>query len=319
LGPAPLQDLEWDWDREHRLEGKLMGNRSKYRRLPDLYIRGKELVFKDEAEGDVVMWLQVLNPFEAQECRNDAQVARSRLTMALRTEGSKEYDTLKGQFVMRTTEVVIEELISAKQTGWFMEAQHALDVDPDWTERMEAMRSADIAPAAPLSEDEQALLAKLNVEYMDELNKRIAEERDYYKQSLERMSTEDLLEEYLDTYIGRRGDNTALIEYNLTELVMGCRVCEAVPDEEGYFGPDAHKGCNHKERVFETREEVRELPEEMQIMLRTAFDDLAMSARDAKSSGSKASSSDSSPVPDPQEGSTPSTSPEPVPSMAPGT
>lgn len=296
-----------------------MGNRSKYRRLPDLYIRGKELVFKDEDDADVVMWLQVLNPFESQECRNDAQTARARLVMALRDEGSREHDQLRGQYLQRGTEAAIEDLLTAKQAVWFIEATHAVEVDPEWAERMEVMRGTDIAPAEPISDDERSLLAKLNTEYMTEVSKRVNDERDYYRESLQRMDEAGLLLEYVDVWVSRRGDNIALIEYNLSEVAYGTRICDAVPDDEGQFSKASHAGCNHVERVYESRDEVRTLPEEMQRMLREAFDDLAMSARDAKNLGSKATSSDSSPVPAQQEDSTVSTSPTPALSTVPGT
>lgn len=295
-----------------------MGNRSKYRRLPELYIRGGELVF-DTEDGPLVMWLQVLNPFEAQECRNDAQTARARLAMALKRPGSGEHDQMESAFVVRGRIVTIEDMLSAKQTGWFIEATHNIEVDADWQERMEVLRSGDVTPGSPLSSEEQKLLADLNVEYMQEIDRRTSEDAAYYRETLTRMTDVELMDEYLDVYISRRGDNIALVEYNLSEILYGTRVCEAVPGPDGTFNASSHEGCRHKDRVWESREEVRELPTEMQRLLREKFDDLAMSARDAKSSGSKASSSDSSPVPAPQEVLSPSTGQDLALSTAPGT
>ncbi len=58
--------------------------RAKYRRVP-LYTVGTELVLKD----GTVLWLQVMNPFERDEAQRDAQLARTRLVMALKGEPAR--------------------------------------------------------------------------------------------------------------------------------------------------------------------------------------------------------------------------------------
>jgi len=285
-----------------------MGNRSKYRRLPDLFVVGKEVVFKDDSGEDVVMWLQVLNPWEVQEARNDAQGARGRVVMAVKDIGSREFDAIKGAFLRRSKDSAIQEILSAKYSEWFMQATNAIDSDPEWQERMEVIRTADQTQPASMSEEETALLAKLNVEYMAAINKHIEDESDYYKGHLERMTQEELLEEYTELWLDRRGNTVAITEYGISEIFYGARVCDAKPDEEGKFTKASHAECNgHKEKVFESREEVRVLPEEMFTVIREGFDDLAMSVRDAKNSARQGSSSDSSPLPSKEEESTPST------------
>ncbi len=59
--------------------------RAKYRRVPEPYTVGTELVLKD----GVVLWLQVMNPFERDEAQRDAQLARTRLVMALSTSARR--------------------------------------------------------------------------------------------------------------------------------------------------------------------------------------------------------------------------------------
>ena len=88
--------------------------------------------------------------------------------------------------------------------------------------------------------------------------------------------------------------------------------------EDGSFGKASHKECDHSEKVYESLEEVRVLPEQLFNQLRDGFDALAMSVRDAKNSDRQGSSSDSSPLPSKEEESTPST-PDGVLSTAPGT
>lgn len=292
-----------------------MGNRSKYKKLTDLYTPGKEVVFED----GTVMWLQVMNPFEVDDARKDAQAARGRLTNALKAIGSQDFDAVMGSFLARGKENAISDLVNAKSLEWYIKAQQEIEVDPEWTERMAIIeRTSEESVAVGLEPAEKEYLATINNEWLAEIDKRLREEQEYQRGHWERMSEAELLEEYREVYLDKRGNDLAVREYNLTEMYYGCRVCDAAPDEDGHFSADAHKACNHKERVFETKEEVRELPEELVVQIRTGFDALSMSVRDARFSRRQGSSSDSSPLPSEAEASTLSI-PDETPASAPGT
>lgn len=86
-------------------------SRSKYRRLPDLYTVGTELVLKD----GTVLWMQVLNPFEQDEAKLDAQAARARLVLALKTDAATaERDTVRGWFLEDGHDTAVQRLVDGK-------------------------------------------------------------------------------------------------------------------------------------------------------------------------------------------------------------
>lgn len=279
-----------------------MGARSKYRKLADLYVRGKELVFDD----GTVMWVQVLNDFERAECRRAAQAERGKLVMALRELDTPEWRQLQGAFYSQTRDLTIDELVNGRLAEWYVKVADAVQNDPDWAERMEILRRAEELTALPEEDPQRQLLDKLNREWVDEIEKRLKEERDFYTESLTSFTEDELLVEFKERWLERRGTALALTEYNLNEIFHVARVCEAtVPDEDEPFD---HAGCNgHTMRAFESLAEARDLPDEMVIKIRATLDLMAMTERDARFSDRSRSSSSPSPGPEQQAESAPST------------
>lgn len=279
-----------------------MGARSKYRKLADLYVRGKELVFDD----GTVMWVQVLNDFERAECRRAAQAERGKLVMALRAIDTPEWQQLQGAFYSQTRDLTIEELVNGRLAEWYVKVSDAIQNDPDWAERMEILRRAEEITALPEEDPQRQLMDKLNREWIDEVNKRLQEEREFYTDSLTEYTEDELLGEYKERWIERRGTALALAEYNLNEVFHVARVCEAVvPDEGEAFD---HSGCNgHAMRAFESLAETRDLPDELVHKIRGVLELMAMSERDARFSDRSRSSSSPSPGPEQQAESAPST------------
>lgn len=291
--------------------------KGKYKKLSDLYTTGTELVFTDEDGNLTVMWLQVMNPFEVDDARKDAQAARGRLTNALKTVGSLDYDAALGTFLSRGKEAAVTDLVNSKSLDWYVKAQNDIEVDPDWKERMTIMQRSVGDNAEALSDEEKAYLNEINGEWLAELDKRLREEQEYNSGRWNRMSDEDLIEDYREIYLERRGNDIAVAEYNITEMFYGCRMCDAVP-VEGFFSKDAHVSCNHKEQVYDSKLEVRQLPDLLVTRLRDAFDGLALSVRDARFSPRQGSSSGSSPLPSEEAVSTVSIQ-DATPESAPGT
>jgi hypothetical protein len=96
-----------------------------------------------------------------------------------------------------------------------------------------------------------------------------------------------------------------LAEYRLHQLLYGVRWCNATDHGAHTW---THENCDgHGERVFLTKEEVHQAPEELVALLMDAADDVEMTAREAKNSDRQGSSSDSSPLPSGAEASTAST------------
>lgn len=285
--------------------------RAKYKRVPDLYVAGTEVVLKDGQ----VMWMQVLNPFEAEEARHDAQVARSRLVMALKEHGSDEMNFIKAALLQDGLDGARERVVASKSSNRILKIVEGLKNDPEWTERLEILDRTDQADR-PLEEAEQRLLSDLQHQYVTEVSKRMADEEEYLRQQYANADEATLITEYEKLYLERRGADLATAEYRIVEIWYGARVCEGVQDAAGDWNHDACEG--HQLRVFETKAEVRSLPEDLGDLLGEVYNNLSMSIRDAKDLDRLASSSVSSRQPSAEAVSTPST-PAETPSAALGT
>lgn len=297
--------------------GGLVGNKSRYKRVVDLYTQGTEVVLRD----GTVAWLQVLSPFEIDDARHDAQVARSRLLLALKEMGSPEQDAARGAFLTESREEAIELLIAARGAEWSAKVYQEIRDDPDWAERMKLLDEADaiVGEGEPA---ERELLAKINTEYIGEYQRRLDAEAANERRLLEPLGENDLLERYMEHYRKHRGNIVALAEYQVAELMYAARVCEATTPADGETWD--HDGCaGHRERIYdgdprEAKAEIRALPEELQELYFDRMRELNMSVREAKNSDRQGSSSASSPLPATEGESTPST-PTETPVGAPGT
>lgn len=285
-------------------------SRAKYRRLPELYVAGTELVLKDGA----VMWLQVLNPFQTEEARHDAQVARSRLVMALKEHGSAEMAFVEAALWQDGEAGARARLVEDKCNEAIAKIVNDIRDDPDWKERLDIMDRSD--DTATLEDSEKALLTEIQLAYVGAIQKAMDSERDYFTSKYSDADRQTLLDEYSKIYIDRRGAELATAEYRVVEIWYGARVCEGTHDESGTWDHSACEG--HQVQVFESKAEVRQLPTDLSDLLSTAYDELSMSIRDAKDLDRLASSSDSSRQPSAAEESTPSTQ-EATPSAPPGT
>lgn len=286
-------------------------SRSKYKRLPDLYVVGTELVLKD----DVVLWIQVPNPFQVDEARHDAQVARSRLVMALKSEhASDERIKVEASLHSDGHDAAVERLVDAKVGEKILAVIENIKDDPAWKERLEIQERSEDIRATPVDQAELALLQQIEQEYVAEVMLRQSAERDYYTQHYNGFDDKALTDAYIEWYVERRGSTVAMAEYALTEAWYGSRVCEGVLTD----GLWDHSACeHHQELAFETKAEVRALPEDLQQLIADALRGLNMTVREAKNSVRQESSSASSPLPSEPEASTPST-PAEIPVGVPG-
>jgi hypothetical protein len=289
-----------------------MALKQRFRRLTDLFVRGKAVAMPDGTH----LWVQVINSFERDECISDAQVARSRIVLALKEDG-RERVKVEGRLAELGKDVMALDLAQAKAEGKTPEFADEMRVDPEWKERMELVMRTDFDQAAkPPTEEENLLMAKTNAEVLAEFAQREKDEIAFLERKYLRLNDEDFISEWVDAWLERRGGDLATAEYRLTELWYASRFCEANVGDDGELD---HNPCNgHRERVFESKADARSAPEELQDLLRAALDEVNLTGRDPKDSDSPPSSSDSLPTPNEPAESTPSTSTQ-TPATAPGT
>src|SRR3954468_15981341 len=287
-------------------------DRRKYRRTTDLYVEGREWVLKD----GMVIWLQVMNPFELEEARHDAQVARGRVAMALKgPEGGDERDKVVAQFYVDGREFAIERLADAKAGMTLPKGVDSIHDDPEWKERLEILDRTESTSQQRVTEAEQQLLGRINQEYIDEVQDRVKQERTEFIAEFELHDEAHLLEAYIDQWLERRGGEVGQNEFNLSECTYAARACGGEFDGETW---DHSKCEGHRLRIWESKDELLAEPGVFQEELFEQMRLLNMSVREAKNSDRQGSSSDSSPLPSAPEESTASTS-EAVLEQAPGT
>lgn len=289
----------------------MSAKRDKYKRLEQLYVVGKELVFED----GTVMWVQVMNPLQLDEARTDAQTARARMMLALKEIGSPEQAKSLAAFTQLSREEATNVIVNFKWQDWFTKANTRLRDEEDWVEKVAIMdRSPEMTTRAP-DDPERLLVEKIHLEYIEEVQKRMEDDEAFEREQLAGMADEEFQEEYLTCYRTRMADAAANVEYAVTEAWYCARACEGVEKEPTVWD---HSKCErHMEQVWETKEELRAAPEKIQTLLKALIEELSMSVRDAKNSDSTTSSSASSVLPSEPEASTPSTQGE-TPSSAPG-
>lgn len=250
--------------------------RSKYKKVVDLYQLGTEVVFED----GTVMYLQAMNPFEVDEARYAASVAKARLALTVKHVGSEEYDLVLSNVEANGSESAINDLIANRTNETFLKALAEVQDDDDWKERWSIIdRSSDI-DKLPEGHPERDMLAAITEEFFAEVTLRRDNLLDSYRYDLDQLTVDELIDAYADEWINKRGQARALDAYNVIEILMGARCCEAVKPNVGE--PFNHHNCDHSVTAFESIEEVQSLPKEMFQIIREGFDRTSMSVREAK-------------------------------------
>jgi hypothetical protein len=288
-----------------------MPDRSRYVRLEALFRRGKTIEFSN----GTLMWVQVMNPLEADNAREEASTARARIVLALKEFGSDEQSKALYEFSQLPRKSAVEAIVNSQQTRWLAQADDKLRDDPDWKERMEIFDRRDALEGRPVEDSERQLLEKITSDYLAEIYRRVGEDADFERERLEGAPEEEVRERWMELYRERRGEQAAFMEQQITAAWYGARVCEARKltegevvnaddvDSDGWY----HGSCaGHQMRVYETKADYKAAALEIQNAVMGALVDLNLSIRDTKNSDSAATSSESLAQQEQPEESTPS-------------
>lgn len=265
---------------------------TRFRRLTELFVLGKELLLPD----GTYLWIQVINSYQRDECLHDAQVARARMTLALKGHGDERLK-VEARFLEKGAEQMIDDLAQSQAAEKVSDFMDELRDEEEWKERMEVLLRTDAEEAArPLTPAETDLLITINSDVLAELRKREEDEAEFLRRKYRGMSDEDMLETYVDLWLEKRGGEIANDEFRLAEMAYAVRVCEAGPaDADGTLD---HSNCDgHELQVFTSKAEAREAPDALKLLIQRAIADLNIGGRDPKDSGRPPSSSDSQPTP----------------------
>jgi len=272
-----------------------MVNLKKYSRITDLYTTGTELVLED----GTVMYLAVMNAFERDEAVRDGQVARSRFVMAMSNSDSDEILRLKATFEESGTAEIVDLLAQVEQGKLFLQVFDEVRNSDEWCERAAVLERADEV-TEPKSEIEREFIYRTQLEYDEEISTRVEAAMLTEREAIAALSEEELWGGFQGFWLETRGSELGLAEYKLTEIMFAARACDGTVDE----GVWDHTQCgSHVACVFESKAQVRGLPDRLQQIIYEKLGELEVSEREAKNSDRQGNSSKPSPLPSEQAGS----------------
>lgn len=252
----------------------------KKRRLADLFVVGKEIVFDDGQGEPITIWLQKLNPVEHETAMRRANGARSTVLTGknevereIADDDAAEFgrdgwveflasDALGRKIPALEAELAAEEewskddYLQGLKDVWDASMQKALEEDPD-------------DPSALRVRDELERFRVL-------LDAHVERERDSLVAEFNSRSDEDLQKRVVEKLLQTRADIAWLSEFRRCEVWLSTRLAD-----------------DHRKKYFESRDEVDDLSQEVLIRLMNEYQDLGVDPLEGKDSGAMQPSSNS--------------------------
>lgn len=228
----------------------------KTRKLSDLYHKGNELTL-DDGEGAVVVWLQKLNPVEAETAIRNANAARARYLMLHRNHDAPEYlammsdvldysrdemcKFLAAQVMQKRTEPIEAEV--AFDNGWTKE-DYLQGIRDSWEDGGLKERYHNQTEEEP---DAEAQAAFEEMERFDkEFQARFSAAEEEVIAQYQESADDSLREQMVENLFRLQADMQWLQEFRKSELLLGVK-------EVGH----------HKSKYFANRSEIDELEGEI--------------------------------------------------------
>lgn len=222
----------------------------KERRLSELYVTGREVVF-DDGEGEPLeLWLQKLTPAETQEAVNRSRPAKSRITSIKRlpddaSERMLYFDQMD-EYGIYTTDEMIAFLIQPKLNQYALSAEARVADEKEWSEDdyLTGLQNAwneglkDTYAADPEDADAARVFGELR-KYTDQVQAEIDAEERELTYELQDLEEDELRKRIVNKLIEDHGDNALIEEFRRQQLFFATRL-----------------GSDHSKRYFQSREEV---------------------------------------------------------------
>jgi hypothetical protein len=112
-----------------------------------------------------------------------------------------------------------------------------------------------------MTTEEQLLLGKIEADFYAEIGRRTESEREFLTEKYNGYTDDELWDAFLENWLERLGQETAMAEFRVAQLSYAARVCEGVHIDADEWD---HAECNgHEERMWTSYAEVRSLPEDL--------------------------------------------------------
>lgn len=257
---------------------------TKKRKLADLFVVGREIVFDDGGGEPVTIWLQKLNPVEHETAMRRAAAARARV---LSGRNEAELEMAQDEAVQFGRDGWIEFLASDALGRKIAVLESELASEEEWSKDnyLQGLKDAWDATMERILEEEpedpSALKVRDELErFRVALEQRIEGERANLIKDYESKADEDLERRVVDRLIATRGDLAWLSEFRKCEIWLATRETE-----------------DHSFRYFAEREDVDNLSQPVLMRLLNEYQDLSVDPLEGKGSGAIPSSSPSSESP----------------------
>lgn len=271
------------------------------RRLSDLFVEGAEAYLGDDDGGKpVVIWMNKLNSFEAEEATRDASVRRAE-RMAELGPDSAEVRGANVEMALWSDQELRERIVADEGDLILMETFQNLQTTEGWSELEDYVTRApgmltdeDVKPGDPRFDTLEAKIA--------EYNERLRVERevvlDDHMKDLSGIARDKLEAKFMEGWRTRRTSDEWMIAKRTTELFLSARECKATMAGGGRTLAGEivwdHSGCDHSARFFSERKSLHKVPDGAMQRLVDVFEALRTPPRTAGNSDAPASSSGSS-------------------------
>lgn len=282
-----------------------MSNLDRIKRVTDLFIEGRELIFGDDGSGEpVVVWINKLNAFEEEEARRDGLAARAERLLELNLPGNRERAALEMSAKGLEHEQLVDSLVSMYFDQDYMGAMDDVDSNPEWRDRLLFLqRMNQLHDDAGINDDDERRkrFRDVNGQYFDAIRESAGKRQEDRKKDFLAQTNEELIAKHLEVTLDRVGTLAHLNERRVTEFFYALRDCQGVQTD----GVWTHASCLHPQ-LLESRQQVRGLPDAMLSAMGDALAGLTVDRRTAGNSDAPTNSSESLEPASPPEESTPS-------------
>lgn len=261
------------------------------RRVDDLYVLGRPFELSDgktDAEGveplpPVEVWLQKLDPLDADKTLRKANAAKARMLMVRSDEESEEWLEIYADVATFHVEAMAEFLATEELAEYeaSVEAEQAAEEEWSKDDYLQGLRDAwngsrdepGLKEAAEDDPEREKCWAELK-RFAEQIAPRVEDEKRRLIEDIKHRPIEELRKDAVRQYIERRASSVWLNEFRICEIAYGVR--DAANHDRYYFGA---KG---KETEDIDWNRVRRLPPESFAALSNAYGELVVPPQEGK-------------------------------------
>ena len=281
------------------------------RRGTDLFVEGDALFLgMDDGHKPVLIWVNKLNSFEAEEARRDGLARRGERVLQLSKPDNPERLALQASLDLWSMQQLAEARANQQAEEIYLNVVNDIEADPEWAEKIALIRRLpSLLEDQQVPDDDQRRkdLDEIRTGYLNQLRVRQEQAQQQRLNELLEVDRETLQKEFFEGWMNRASLDAYMEEKQVTELFYAMRDCVATEkgreETTGKILWD-HSDCNHSSRLCNERSDVRSLPEQIIEKVIEALENITVPLRDSGNSDAPASSSASSEQPSKEEAST---------------